>query len=88
MTTKENNNTRIRKKLQGVVISKKMQGTIKVRVERKFPHPLYKKIISKHKNYLAHCKDDKVVVGDKVLIAEGRPVSKRKKFYFIKKVVQ
>lgn len=75
---------KIRKKLQGVVVS--INGsTIKVRVESKYPHPIYKKIVATHKTYLVHSEDDKVEVGDKVTIEEGRPVSKSKKFYLINK---
>ena len=77
---------KIRKRLQGVVVSAKGINTIKVRVEQKYPDPLYKKIVKHHKYYLVHCTEKKVASGDKVIIEEGRPVSKRKSFYFIKKI--
>jgi len=82
----EKTSKKIRKRLQGVVVSSKSKDTIKVRVETKYRHPLYKKIVKHHKHYLAHCTDDKIIEGDKVIIEEGKPVSKRKKFYFIKKL--
>lgn len=87
MTTKTNKKeVSVPKTLQGIVVSTKMDKTITVRVERKFPHPLYKKIISKHKKYLVHCEDEGIKDGDLVLIEEGKPISKRKSFYFVKKI--
>jgi small subunit ribosomal protein S17 len=77
---------KVRKKLQGNVVSAMLNNTIKVRVERKYPHPLYKKIVATHKNYLVHCEDSTLVIGDKVIIEEGKPISKSKNFYFIKKI--
>lgn len=75
------------KKLQGVIVNVIDDSTIKVRVEIKFAHPLYKKIIKKHKNYLVHKKiEGEFVKGDIVWILEGKPVSKNKKFYLVEKV--
>ncbi|HLD03391.1 MAG TPA: uS17 family ribosomal protein [Candidatus Dojkabacteria bacterium] len=82
----ENTQHKIRKRIQGVVVSDKGTNTIKVRVEQKYPDPLYKKIVKHHKYYLVQCTVKNVEVGDKVIIEEGRPVSKRKSFYFIKKI--
>lgn len=79
--------TTIRKKLQGEVIAKPSEMTLKVRVESKYAHPLYGKIVAEHKNYLVHCEDtEKVELGDIVEIEEGKPVSKNKTFYFTEKV--
>jgi small subunit ribosomal protein S17 len=82
----ENQATKTSKKLQGVVIMLSSANTIKVRVETKSIHPLYKKIIRKHKRYLVQCTDADVKIGDKVQIEEGRPVSSSKSFYFVKKI--
>lgn len=75
-----------RKKLQGEVIKLSSTNTIKVLVETKSIHPLYKKIIKEHKKYLVQCTDADVKVGDKVQIEEGKPVSSSKSFYFVKKI--
>lgn len=65
------------KKLLGRVISDKMKKTIVVKVDSFWQHPVYKKRIKKTKHYLVH--DEKgVEVGQKVIIGERKPVSKRK----------
>ncbi len=64
----------------GVVISKKMAKTVTVLVERRVPHPLYKKIIKKRKKFLAHDEHEKCQVGDVVKIVETRPLSARKRW--------
>lgn len=74
------------KRLTGVVVSTKMTNSITVVVESKYAHPLYGKIIKVHKKYMAHCNDETVKEGDRVIIKEGSPASKRKSFYFVKKV--
>ena len=74
------------KKLQGVIVNILDEKTVKVRVEIKYPHPLYKKIIKEHKNYLAHVTNGEYVKGDIVWILEGKPVSKNKTFYLVEKV--
>lgn len=83
---KSNKKTTIPKRLKGIVFKISNENTIIVRVERKFPHPLYRKIISNHKKYQVQCEDKAIEVGDIVLIEEGRPVSKRKSFYLIEKI--
>ncbi len=74
------------KRLQGKVIKLSSDKTIKVLVETKYTHALYKKIIKEHKKYLAHCEDSTVAINDVVIIEEGRPVSRNKSFYFVKKL--
>ncbi len=63
-------------------------NTIKVRVESKYPHPKYGKIIKTHKGYLVHSngKLEDLKVGDEVLIRECPPVSKAKKWEVIEVV--
>lgn len=69
-----------RKVLVGVVTSTKMQKTITVNVETKTRHPLYKKLVIRHKKYHAHDEQEIANIGDKVEIIETRPLSKTKKF--------
>jgi small subunit ribosomal protein S17 len=68
-----------RKRLMGVVLSAKMEKTVKVRVDRTYRHPLYGKVIRAHKDYLVH---DELACqpGDIVRIVESRPISKRKRW--------
>jgi len=84
--TKETTSIKRKKKLQGEVISMKAADTLTVRVERKFAHSLYKKIITKHKKYLVHYTGKDIKIGDKISIEEGKPMSKRKNFYFVEKL--
>lgn len=69
-----------RKVLVGIVTSTKMEKTITVNVETKTKHPLYKKLVIKHKKYHAHDEKQEAQVGDKVEIIETRPISKTKNF--------
>jgi small subunit ribosomal protein S17 len=68
------------KVLRGVVISDKMKDTVTVEVQRYFKHPKYKKFIKRRKRYHAHDAGNTKSVGDKVEIAEGRPISKTKRY--------
>lgn len=72
----------------GEVVSAKMQKTVVVRVERKFRHPLYRKVIIRHKKYKAHNENLELVVGDIVKIEETRPISKDKHFKVIGKITK
>ncbi len=69
-----------KKILTGVVVSDKPNKTITVLVERKYSHPLLKKVIKVRKKYNAHDKNNKFKTGDKVSIIESKPFSKNKKF--------
>ncbi len=71
---------RRKNKLQGVVVSDKMQKTVVVEVERVKEHPRYKKRVKIHKKYKAHDEKENYKVGDKVVIEESRPMSKDKKW--------
>jgi small subunit ribosomal protein S17 len=64
--------------LSGVVVSDKMDKTVVVRVERRFTHPMYKKIVQRSKKYAAHDEANRCKVGDVVTIRECRPISKNK----------
>jgi small subunit ribosomal protein S17 len=69
-----------RKERQGKVIGNKMAKTIVVRVERRFPHPQYKKVITAYSKFYAHDEKSEAKVGDVVLIRETRPLSKLKRW--------
>jgi len=74
-----------RKKIIGQIISDKMDKTVVVRVDRLRMHPVYKKRYYLHKNVFAHNPDNKFKQGDRVLIEEIRPNSKKKRFIIRKK---
>ena len=69
-----------KKILSGTVISDKPNKTVTVLVERKYSHPLLKKVIKVRKKYNAHDENNKFKIGDKVSIIESKPFSKNKKF--------
>jgi len=69
-----------KKILSGVVISDKPNKSITVLVERKYQHPLLKKVIKSKKKYNVHDEQNKFKNGDKVKIIECKPYSKTKKF--------
>ena len=69
-----------KKILSGIVVSDKPNKTITVLVERKYQHPILKKIIRVRKKYNAHDENNKFKNGDKVSIIESKPFSKNKKF--------
>ena len=69
-----------KKVLHGTVVSDKENKTIKVLVERKYQHPLFKKVLKGKKKYSAHDEKNEFKNGDKVSIVECRPYSKNKKF--------
>lgn len=72
-------NTRnLRKSRVGVVVSDKMDKTIVVAIEHRVKHPLYKKTVKHTKKFKAHDELNEARVGDKVEIAETRPLSKDK----------
>ena len=69
-----------KKILSGIVISDKPDKTITVLVERKYQHPLLKKVVKSKKKYNAHDEKNKFKNGDKVKIRESKPFSKSKRF--------
>lgn len=62
----------------GEVVSTSMEKTIVVQVERRVPHPLYRRIVSQRKKFHAHDETGDARVGDRVTITECRPLSKTK----------
>ena len=67
-----------RKERVGEVISNKMVKTIVVRVQRRFPHPKFKKVVTAYKKFYAHDEKGEAKPGDRVRIVETRPLSKTK----------
>jgi small subunit ribosomal protein S17 len=75
-----------RKQRVGEVVSDKMTKTIVVRVQRRFPHPQYKKIVTSYKKFYAHDEKAEAKLGDTVCIEESRPLSKLKRWTLVKVV--
>ena len=80
-TTTETRGTR--KERVGEVISNKMTKTIVVRVQRRFPHPKFKKVVTGYKKLYAHDEKAEAKVGDTVRIEETRPLSKLKRWRLV-----
>src|SRR5437870_5116018 len=72
-----------RKERVGQVISNKMIKTITVRVQRRFPHPRYKKVVTGYKKLYAHDEKCEAKVGDRVRIEETRPLSRLKRWRLV-----
>jgi small subunit ribosomal protein S17 len=75
-----------RKERVGEVISNKMTKTIVVRVERRYPHPRFKKVVTGYKKLYAHDEKSEAKVGDRVRIEETRPLSKIKRWRLVEVV--
>jgi small subunit ribosomal protein S17 len=67
-----------RKTFIGTVVSDKADKTISVKVERKFTHPLYGKVVTRSKKYATHDENNEFKTGDVVEIVAVRPISKTK----------
>jgi small subunit ribosomal protein S17 len=72
-----------RKERVGEVISSKMAKTIVVRVERRFAHPKFKKVVTGYKKLYAHDEKSEAKVGDRVRLEETRPLSKIKRWRLV-----
>lgn len=68
----------------GRVISNKMDKSIVVAVERRVPHPIYKKYFQKTTKLMVHDPNNECQIGDIVEIMETRPLSKRKRWRLVK----
>jgi len=73
----------LRKTRIGIVVSNKMNKTITVAIERKVPHPIYKKYFRKTTKLMAHDESNTCSIGDKVKITETRPLSARKRWRLV-----
>lgn len=74
-----------RREIEGVVTSNSMEKTVKVRVDTIESHPVYKKRVKRKKVFFAHTEEE-LNVGDRVVIRESRPYSKKIRWIVIKKV--
>ncbi len=83
-----NEQQKTRKEREGEVVSDKMDKTIVVRVDRRFRHPLYKKVMTRSKKLYAHDAEGKAKTGDVVKIRETRPLSKLKRWELVEVVRQ
>ena len=72
-----------RKTLMGLVVSNKMDKTVVVKVERKFIHPKFKKVVKSTQKYSAHDEKNECCPGDFISIRETRPLSKTKRWLLI-----
>ena len=75
-----------KKILTGKVVKDNRSKTITVLVERKYQHPVLKKVIKTKKKYHVHDEKNSFKVGDKVSIVETNPISKQKKFKVLEAV--
>ena len=73
----------LRKERIGVVVSNKMDKSIVILVERRLKHPIYGKYIKKTTKFMAHDNNNDCNIGDKVKIAETRPISKSKRWRLV-----
>jgi len=72
-----------RRQLKGTVVSDQMDKTAVVRVVRRLAHPLYRKVVSRHKRYKVHDELNEAHVGDVVIIEECRPISREKRWRIV-----
>jgi small subunit ribosomal protein S17 len=76
-------NRAVRKERVGLVVSNKMAKTLIVEVERRWPHPIYGKVVREQKRFYAHDEKGEAKVGDTVRISETRPLSKLKRWRLV-----
>ena len=70
----------------GIVVSDKMEKTVVIKVESRYPHPIYSKTVVKTKKYLVHDEQQICNIGDQILVQECRPLSKKKRWTFVKTI--
>lgn len=75
--------SKVKETITGQVLSAKMNKTIVVEVERRIPHPTFKKIVRRSTKYYAHDEAGEAKVGDTVVIRASRPISKLKRWVLI-----
>ena len=86
MAEQEKKQSRTQTKV-GVVVSNKMNKTVVVQVENLTQHGAYQKYIKRTSKFLAHNEESNLNVGDRVVIEETRPLSRRKRWN-VKEVVR
>ena len=72
-----------RKTRVGKVVSDKMQKTVVVAIERRVPHPMYKKMVTRTTRLKAHDEENSAKAGDTVRIMETRPLSRDKRWRLV-----
>ena len=80
MTNEQATERNARKSRTGLVVSDKMEKTVVVAIERRVPHPVYGKMMTRTKRLKAHDEENSAKVGDTVRIVETRPLSKDKRW--------
>ena len=70
----------MRRTLEGMVVSDKLDKTVVVRVERLVVDHRYKKYVRRYSKFMAHDEENSCGMGDRVRIIEHRPISKRKRW--------
>jgi small subunit ribosomal protein S17 len=83
MTNTQSTQRGTRKTRVGRVVSDKMQKTIVVAIERRVPHPVYGKMVTRTTKVKAHDEENTAKAGDVVRIAETRPLSKDKRWRLV-----
>lgn len=81
-----NNQTKKKRQLKGLVVSNKMSKTVVVAVTRLKKHPKYKKYFKVTKRFKAHDEKGEYHTGDKVIIQETRPMSKEKRWRIVSRI--
>lgn len=69
---------KLKRTLEGTVVSDKMDKTVVVAVQRLTPHPVYGRVLRRTRKFKAHDEANEAHVGDRVMITEARPLSKDK----------
>ena len=83
MTNEQTTDRGARKSRTGLVVSDKMDKTVVVAIERRVPHPIYGKMITRTRRLKAHDEENSAKVGDTVRIVETRPLSKDKRWRLV-----
>ena len=83
MTNEQTTERNARKSRTGLVVSDKMDKTVVVAIQRRVPHPIYGKMITRTKRLKAHDEENSAKVGDTVRIVETRPLSKDKRWRLV-----
>ncbi|MEF3167730.1 MAG: 30S ribosomal protein S17 [Deltaproteobacteria bacterium] len=81
------NEKKVRRSLIGTVLSDKADKTVVVSVVRRYKHPVYGKFVNKKKKFMAHDPGNTCRIGDRILIVESRPLSKRKR-WVVRKIIE
>ena len=83
MTNEQATDRNARKSRTGIVVSDKMEKTVVVAIERRVPHPIYGKMITRTKRLKVHDEENSAKTGDTVRIVETRPLSKDKRWRLV-----